>query len=76
LRLSHTGEAYEGEALGVHRAGLNQELISPAVEGVETLGVVYIVDEHAAVGTAVESNAERLESLLASGIPELVIASD
>jgi hypothetical protein len=55
---------------------LNQELVSPAVKGVETLGVVDIVDKHAAVGTTVESNAERLESLLASSIPELAIASD
>jgi hypothetical protein len=56
--------------------GLNQELVSPAVEGVETLGVVYIVDEHTAVGTTVESNTERLESLLTSGIPELSCVSD
>jgi hypothetical protein len=72
----YTGMAYEGEALGVHGAGLNQELVSPAVEGVETLGVVDIVDEYAAVCTTVESNTERLESLLASSIPELAIASD
>jgi len=68
--------AYEGEALRVHRACLNQELVSPAVEGIETLGVVDIVDEDAAVCTTVESNTERLESLLASGIPELTNTSD
>lgn len=68
--------AYEGETLRVHRAGLDQEFVSPAVEGVETLGVVDVVDKYAAVGTTVESDTERLESLLTSGIPELAIASD
>lgn len=67
---------HEWETLGVHRAGLDQELVSPAVQGVERLGIVDVVDEHAAVGTTVESNPERLESLLTSGIPELAIASD
>lgn len=55
---------------------MDQELISPAVEGVETLGIVDVVDEHTAVGTTIESNAERLESLLSSSIPELAIVSD
>jgi len=55
---------------------LDQKLVSPAVEGVETFGVVDVVDEHAAVGTTVESNTERLESFLTSGIPELATASD
>jgi hypothetical protein len=76
LRLPHAGGAYKREALRIHGAGLDQELVSPAVEGVETLGVVYIVDEHTAVGTTIESNTERLESLLTSGIPELSCVSD
>ena len=55
---------------------MDQELVSPAVEGIETLGVVDVVDENAAVCTTVESNTERLESLLTSGIPELANVSD
>lgn len=67
---------HEWEALGIHRTGLDQEFVSPAVESVETLGVVDVVDEHTAVGTTIESNTERLESLLSSSIPELAIVSD
>lgn len=63
--------AYEGEALRVHRAGLDEELVSPAVKGIETLGVVDVVDEYTAVCTTVEGNTKRLESLLAGGVPEL-----
>jgi hypothetical protein len=66
---------HEWEALGIHRAGLDQEFVSPAVEGVETLGVVDVVDEHTAVGTTIESNTKRLESLLTSSVPELAIVS-
>ena len=55
---------------------MDQEFVSPAVEGVETLGVVDIVDQHTAVGTTIESNTKRLESLLTSSIPELAIVSD
>ena len=55
---------------------MDQEFVSPAIEGIETLGVVDIVDEHTAVGTTIESNTERLESLLTSSIPELAVVSD
>jgi hypothetical protein len=47
---------YKWEALRVHWAGLNQKLVAPAVQGIETLRVVDIVDEHAAVGASVKSN--------------------
>lgn len=63
--------AYKGKALGVHGAGLDEEFVPPAVERVETLGVVDIVDENAAVGTTVESHTKRLEALLSCGVPEL-----
>ena len=52
-------------------AGLNEELVSPAVERLKGLGTVYVVNEDAAVGTTVERDAERLEALLTSSIPEL-----
>ena len=68
--------AHEGEALGVHGTGLNQELVSPAVKGVETLGVVDVVDENTAVSTTVECNTERLESFLSCSVPKLLVLSD
>ena len=48
-----------------------QELVPPAVERVEALGVVDVVDEHAAVSPAIKGHAEGLEALLTSRIPEL-----
>lgn len=62
---------YEWKALWVHGASLDKKLIPPAVEGVETLGIVHVVYEHAAVGATVKGNAQRLEALLAGRVPEL-----
>lgn len=62
---------YERKVLGIARRSLNQELVSPAVESIETLGVVDIKHQHAAVGTSVECNAQRLEALLTSRVPKL-----
>lgn len=59
------------EAFGVHWAGLHQELVAPTVQGVEALGVVDIVYEHAAISATVECHAERLESFLPGRVPEL-----
>jgi hypothetical protein len=50
-------DTYEWEALRIHGAGLDQELVAPAVQCIETLGVVDVVYEHAAVGAAVEGHA-------------------
>jgi hypothetical protein len=68
-------ETYEWEALRVHGASLDQKFVPPAVECVETLGVVDVVYEHAAVGATVECDTERLEALLSSRVPELCIVS-
>ena len=67
--------AYKWEALRVHGASLDQELVPPAVECIKTLGVVDVVNEHAAVGAAVECDTERLEALLSGRVPELCIVS-
>lgn len=40
------------------RASLDEELIPPAVEGLEGLGTVHIVDKNATVGTTVERDTE------------------
>ena len=49
---------YKGEALWVHGAGLDQELVSPAIQRIKRLGIVDVVDEHTAVCTPVECDAE------------------
>lgn len=56
---------------GISGRGLDQKLVPPAVKRLEALGIVDIVDQHAAVGAAVKGNPQRLKSLLAGGIPEL-----
>lgn len=61
----------EGEGFRVARGGLDQEFVAPRVERLEGFGRVDVVDEHAAVGAAVEGYAEGLEAFLAGGVPEL-----
>jgi hypothetical protein len=61
----------EGEGFWVARGGLDEEFVAPGVEGLEGFGRVDVVDEDAAVGTAVEGYTEGLEALLARRVPEL-----
>ena len=51
--------------------GLDEEFVAPRVECFKGFGVVDVVAETAAVGTAVECNAERLEALLTRSVPQL-----
>lgn len=44
IRKEFENATYEWEALWIPWAGLDQELVSPAVEGFETLGVIHVVD--------------------------------
>lgn len=50
---------------------LDEELIPPTVKSLKALARVDVVHKHAAVGTAVECHAERLEALLAGSVPQL-----
>ena len=52
-------------------ARLDEELISPAVESLERLGAVNVVDEYTAVRAVVEGNTQRLEALLPRRVPQL-----
>lgn len=61
----------EREVLWIVWAGLDEELVPPAVKRLEGLGTVHIVYENAAIGTTIERNPERLKALLTSCIPEL-----
>lgn len=46
----------KGEIVRVPGRSLHQELVAPALDGFEALGVVDIKDKDAAVGAAVEGN--------------------
>ena len=59
----------EGEVLRIPWAGLDEELVPPTVQGLERLGAVDVVNEDTTIRTAVESDAEGLESFLTSSVP-------
>ena len=61
----------EREVLRVARRRLDEELLSPWLQVLETLRGVHIVHKHTAVSTTVERNAERLETFLTGSIPDL-----
>ena len=71
LLIELVADADEGEGLRVLRPGILVEAIPPAAERLEGLLVGDVVAKGAAIGTAVESVAERLELLLAGRIPNL-----
>ena len=48
---------HKREAFRIHRTCLHKELIAPAVQRVEALGVVHIVHQHTAIGPTVKSHA-------------------
>lgn len=71
LQVDLIAEHHEREVLGVSRAGLDQELISPAVQSFESVGCGHVKHQHAAVCSAVECHTQRLEPLLACRVPDL-----
>lgn len=68
-------ETYEWEALGIHGARLDQKLVSPAVQCLEALRVVDVVDQDTAVCSPVKGDTKRLKSLLTSSVPQLCAVS-
>jgi hypothetical protein len=71
LEIDLVTENNEWEVLRIAGTGLDEELIAPAVEVLKGLGDVDVENEHAAIGTTVESNTKALEALLTSSIPDL-----
>ena len=71
LQVDLVAQHHEGEVLGVTRAGLDQELVPPAVEGLEGVGGRDVEHQHTAVRPTVERHAQRLEPLLARRVPDL-----
>ena len=58
LHINLVAEDDEGEVLRVMWTSLNEELVPPAVESLERLGAVDVVDEYTAVRAAIERNAQ------------------
>lgn len=56
LQILEVQFAHKREAVGVSWGSLDQELVSPAIKGIEALRVVDIVDQNAAVCASVERN--------------------
>jgi hypothetical protein len=50
---------------------LDQKFVSPRFQIFEGLGNIDVVNQNAAIGTSVESDAQRLEAFLTSSIPNL-----
>jgi hypothetical protein len=65
---------HEREVLRIMRASLNKKFVAPAVECLEGLRAIHIIDKHTTVCSTVECDTERLETFLTSGVPELVVA--
>jgi len=59
------------EVLGISRTRLDEELVSPALQCLESVGNGHVVDQDAAVGAAVERYAQALETLLTGSVPDL-----
>lgn len=70
-----TTKTYERESLRIHRARLYQEFVPPTIQRLETLRVIDIVHQNAAVGASIEGNTQRLEALLSCRIPDLCLVS-
>lgn len=62
---------YEGEIFRVTWAGLDEEFVSPTVEGLERIGIGDIVDKYTTVGSSIKCYSETLESFLTSCVPNL-----
>jgi len=71
VKINLVAEDDEGERIGLSRAGVDKKFVAPRVEVLERLGHIYIEHQHAAVGPAIEGDAERLKPFLASRVPYL-----
>ena len=50
---------------------LDQELVPPPIQRLETLARIHIVDQHATVRSSVKGHPERLETFLTGRVPQL-----
>ena len=61
----------EWKVFGVSRRRLYKKLVAPALQIFERGRRCHVIDEHAAVRSAIKSDAQTLKSLLAGRIPDL-----
>lgn len=59
------------EVLGIPGAGLDEKLVSPAVEGFECVGGSHIKHQDTTICTSVEGYTKRLEPFLTGCVPDL-----
>lgn len=71
LEVDLISQHHEGEVFRIPGTGLDEKLISPAIEGFEGVGGSHVKHQHAAVCTPVEGHAQRLEALLPCCVPDL-----
>jgi len=71
VQVNLVAEHNKREIVRVAWAGLDEELIPPAVQRLESVGRRHVVSEDAAICPAVESYTEGLESLLSRSVPDL-----
>lgn len=71
LQIDLVAKHYEREVLWVSWAGLNEELIPPAVQGFEGVWRSHIIHQHTAVRSTIKSHSQRLKPLLSCCVPNL-----
>ena len=72
LHINLVAQYHKREVLRIMWACLDEELVSPAIERLERLGAVDVVDKDTAVCSTVECYTEGLETFLSGGVPKLV----
>ena len=71
FQVDFVAEDNKREVFGVPRAGLDKELVSPTVEGLERICVCDIKYKYTAVGSAIKRHSQTLEPFLPRRIPDL-----
>jgi hypothetical protein len=61
----------EWEMVRITRTRLNEKLISPTLQRLESIWIIDIIDKYTTVRATVERNTQTLESFLTSSIPDL-----
>ena len=72
LNINLIAEDHEREVLWVMWAGLDKELIAPAVKCLKRFRAVDIVYEYTTVCASIEGDTKRLETFLTRSIPQLL----
>lgn len=71
LQIDLVAQHDKREVLRITWAGLYEKLIAPRVQVLECVRCRHIKHQHTTVSASVEGDAKRLESFLASSVPNL-----